>query len=365
MKSLLTSPVVAAVLLVVGCAVLTMHTGSAQQVWLWSQTAGTNSNVDPTINWAEGMAPSAVNDSARSMMAGIAKARDDWSGATAAAGTATAFTVTSNQGFGSLANLNNQQICFTPGTTNGAGVTLSVDNLTAEPINSAPSTPVGAGVMVAGTPYCVVYSNSSLAFLLRSAQGNPFNVPLGTVLDYTGDSAPNSNFALAYGQCISRTTYATYFALVATRFSNCDGVTTFGLPDLRGFLTAGLDNMGGTAANRITLGGSGINGAVVGGAGGSQNETISQAQLPAVNFQNSGITVSNPSTFTVAANNTSISAGSASLYSVNAQPTVNVTTNVSLGAIITNQGHASSGGSGTALTTMPPTFMVNKIVRIF
>ena len=46
----------------------------------WSKTANNNANADGTINWAEGQAPSTVNDSARAMMAAAAKYRDDIAG---------------------------------------------------------------------------------------------------------------------------------------------------------------------------------------------------------------------------------------------------------------------------------------------
>jgi hypothetical protein len=44
----------------------------ATGVGAWSTLAATNSAADSTINWAEGQAPSTVNDSARAMMAGLA-----------------------------------------------------------------------------------------------------------------------------------------------------------------------------------------------------------------------------------------------------------------------------------------------------
>jgi hypothetical protein len=37
--------------------------------WKWSRTAANNATADGSINWAEGQAPSTVNDSARAMMA--------------------------------------------------------------------------------------------------------------------------------------------------------------------------------------------------------------------------------------------------------------------------------------------------------
>ena len=44
----------------------------ATGIGAWSTTAATNSSADSNINWAEGQAPSTVNDSARAMMAAVA-----------------------------------------------------------------------------------------------------------------------------------------------------------------------------------------------------------------------------------------------------------------------------------------------------
>jgi microcystin-dependent protein len=43
---------------------------------------------------------------------------------------------------------------------------------------------------------------------------------------------------------------------------------------------AGVDNMGGSAANRLTTGGSGIAGTTLGATGGAETETLTLAQLP-------------------------------------------------------------------------------------
>lgn len=55
----------------------------------------------------------------------------------------------------------------------------------------------------------------------------------------------------------------------------------FPLPDLRGRGFFFLDDMGGTAANRITTAGSGIDGILPGIAGGLQNHTLTINQTPA------------------------------------------------------------------------------------
>lgn len=52
------------------------------------------------------------------------------------------------------------------------------------------------------------------------------------------------------------------------------------LPDVRGRVTIGRDNMGGTAANRITLAGSGIDGTKIGATGGVEFRVLTIGNLP-------------------------------------------------------------------------------------
>ncbi len=103
-------------------------------------------------------------------------------------------------------------------------------------------------------------------------------VPVGTVADYAGSSAP-TGWLLCYGQLVSRTTYADLFTAIGTTYGVGDGATTFGLPDCRGRVGVGKDNMGGTAASRVTTAGSGVDGATLGAVGGAQNHTLTTAQL--------------------------------------------------------------------------------------
>ncbi|ACI52187.1 Tail Collar domain protein [Gluconacetobacter diazotrophicus PA1 5] len=102
-----------------------------------------------------------------------------------------------------------------------------------------------------------------------AASGVAGSVPVGLVADFAGGTAP-AGWMLCYGQAISRATYAALFAVIDTTFGAGDGATTFGLPDLRGRVAAGVDNMGGTAANLLTMAGSSVNGVALGASGGSQ-----------------------------------------------------------------------------------------------
>lgn len=220
--------------------------------YTWSESAGANGNADGSINFLEGQAPSSLNASGRAVMATLRKWGNDISGAITTGGSSTAFTVTSHSLYDSLAHMDGQLIAFTPHTTCGATVTLNVDGLRAKPLRSAPGAELPAGVLVQGTPYLALYSNTDGAFYLRGFFGAVYAIPVGGLLDYVGSTAPNSSFVLAYGQAISRTTYATLFSLVGTTFGAGDGTTTFNVPDLRGRVTAGKDGMGGSAASRLT-----------------------------------------------------------------------------------------------------------------
>src|SRR5690349_10031902 len=183
--------------------------------WGWSRTPASNATADATINWAEGQSPSSVNDSARAMMARMAEWRDDVSGAILTSNTSTAYTLTSNQGFDTLAHMHGAMIAFVPHTTCGAAVTLSVDGLTAKPLRSSPGIELQSGMLIQGTPYVATYNNSDGVFYLRGFYALPYAVPVGGLLPYLGSSAPNSSFALPFGQAVSRTTYATLFSMLS------------------------------------------------------------------------------------------------------------------------------------------------------
>ena len=114
---------------------------------------------------------------------------------------------------------------------------------------------------------------------LSTSAGMSIAQPVGSILDYAGSTAP-VGWLLCYGQAINRTTYARLFAVIGTTYGSGDGSTTFNLPDLRGRVIPGKDDMGGTAASRITTAGCGIDGTVLGAAGGLQTNTLVTANLP-------------------------------------------------------------------------------------
>lgn len=141
--------------------------------------------------------------------------------------------------------------------------------------------------------------------------------PAGAILAYGGATAP-SGFLLCYGQAVSRSTYSVLFGIIGTSFGVGDGSTTFNLPDLRGRVPVGADDMGGTAANRFqrstTISTTNANSsATVGSASGlSVGMYISSTNVPA----NTTITSINGTTITMSANATATASGTAARFSM-------------------------------------------------
>jgi microcystin-dependent protein len=127
----------------------------------------------------------------------------------------------------------------------------------------------------------ITAANAAAARGAISAAAADRGTPVGVVMAYAGSTAP-AGWLLCAGQSVSRATYADLFGILQTTYGSVDG-NSFNLPDLRGRSVFGKDNMGGTAAGRITNAVSGVDGLVVGAAGGSQssgNTTLTVDQMP-------------------------------------------------------------------------------------
>lgn len=251
-------------------------------VYQWSLTSGSNANADPSINWAEGMSPSSVNDSARAMMSAIAGWRDDMSGQEVSTGSGTAYAVTTNQGYPATTP-DGTKISFVAHAANGASATLAADGGTAYPIWISQSVPAPAGTLVAGTPYNMTLRGGS--WFMQDMVGNPYNVALGAFMLSTAPTAPNSNFVEPAGQCISTTTYAAYWVQQGSPASGACAGGQFAIIDVRGSAVVALDTLNGSAANRLTTNGNGCGTAMttVGArcANGTESRTLTYFQIPA------------------------------------------------------------------------------------
>lgn len=191
--------------------------------------------------------------------------------------------------------------------------------------------------------------------------------PAGTILDYAGSTAPEG-YLLCYGQAVSRSTYSTLFTAIGTTYGVGDGSSTFNLPDLRGRAVFGKDNMGGSAASRITDAVSSVDGTTLGDTGGAQSHTLTTAQLPAhyhdVYLNDPGHSHggdTNSSTYTAGSGGATVAVGGAAIPSNTTGITVR---SASGGGGTANRTHTSgSTMDGDAHPILNPAIILNKIIK--
>lgn len=134
----------------------------------------------------------------------------------------------------------------------------------------------GGGEVVAippGTPVHIYSDGTNVRFVNMP--------PVGTYMDMAVTDYPNwvaSCTVVPWLKCdgtvYSVATYPFLGALLGSTFGG-NGSTTFGVPDLRGRSRLMID-----ASGRITTAGSGVDGTTIASAGGSQNQTLTAAQMP-------------------------------------------------------------------------------------
>ena len=129
----------------------------------FSTTAASNATSDTAVNQREGMAPSAVNDSARAIMALIKKWCKDWQGGLVTGGASTAFTLTTNE---VLALADGVSVKCRMHATSGASPTLNVDSTGAVAIQSVQGTALPTGALPAGSVHSFVYYAAAAAWIV-------------------------------------------------------------------------------------------------------------------------------------------------------------------------------------------------------
>lgn len=212
---------------------------TSNNVWEWSSTPGSNSTADAGINWAEGQAPSTVNDSARGMMAAVANFRKDYGGVTTT-GSANAYSVTTNSGFTALAT--GLRFSAKINATNTSTSTINVDGLGAKSIrkftSSGESALAGSELLINGR-YDFIYDTAA-----NSAAGG------WICLNPTPANATSalSNTSRLYGSSSSSTTLqeitlGTGLSMSSTTL-NTSAVTT---------VTAGTGLTGGGSGGSVTV----------------------------------------------------------------------------------------------------------------
>jgi microcystin-dependent protein len=174
--------------------------------------------------------------------------------------------------------------------------------------------------------------------------------PAGIILPYGGDTAP-SGWLLCNGQEIEKDSFLELFSAIGYKFKPESQVIPgfFAVPDMRGRLPLGADNIGGTSADVVTAGSADI----IGALDGAENKNIDISNLPEHVHD---LRDSNNNQF----------------YAIQDRQDPTTDTNVTTidGPTATNGGQKlpnsggviSSSGLGQPFNIMPPTVTVNYII---
>lgn len=218
------------------------------------------------------------------------------------AGTATAYTVTTNTQYDTLTD--GITILIRPHVVNGAAVTLSADSLTAAPIQAIPGTNLPAGFLRAFAPYIVRYSTTYSAWLLV---GLPITATAWSPGDHkwSDQEADHDMWLLKDGRSLLRTDHAALFAAIGTRYGAADA-THFNIPKMAGLGLIGRDNIDGTADDVVQISGTitttnaNVNATVGSSVGLSRGMYVLSATVPAdttiVSINGTAIVLSNAAT---------------------------------------------------------------------
>ncbi len=194
-----------------------------------------------------------------------------WAGAATGGGNTYNITIDS----AATAYYAGMQIAFISDFTNTGAAQINVTNVNGiviGPVNIFKQTSSGSTAMTGGE---MPINNVIVAEFdgTRFQMINPatYSEPAGIIKIFAGpESILPEGYLICDGAAVNRTTYASLFTAIATRYGSGDGSTTFNIPDLRGRVPAGVDNMGGVAANRLTSTTMSPDGNTLNASGGSQ-----------------------------------------------------------------------------------------------
>jgi microcystin-dependent protein len=237
---------------------------------------------------------------------------------------------------------------ITDGSVGSPGLKFNTDGTT-----GFYKTTDGIGVSVGGTKVAEFTSNG----IRKDARW------IGELIPFSGLTAPELT-VLPYGQTLSRTTYADLWAFAQTEiaagnsfYNNGNGTTTFGVGDLRGRVIAGKDDMGGSAASRLTTAATGFTTTTLGAAGGAETITLTTAQIPSHSHANTLNDPGHAHTTTASSGNAGLNAGIGGTTvagPVSTSSTIASTTGISI--------NNASAGSGNAHGNVQPTMICNYIL---
>ena len=232
-------------------------------------------------------------------------------------------------------------------TTLGLGSVATLSSIATANITDANVTTA----KIADSAVTTAKINDAAVTSAKLASGLAFTA--GMLMPYAGATAP-TGWLLCYGQSLDRTTYADLFTAIGTTYGSADG-SSFNLPDLRGRVIAGQDDMGGSSANRLTdTVTGGLNGDTLGDTGGTESHTLTSAQSGLVGHTH-GISASLEATTGGGSTSTGIDTSDSAFQGSNAPDNTSII-NVTLSAV-------GSADASEAHNNVQPTIILNYIIK--
>ena len=135
----------------------------------YSTTAGSNNSASPN-GFPEGQSPSSLNDSAREVMAALARWYQDQNGTLTSTGSSNAYVVAGNQTYAALNDIG--LLVFRANFTNTGSATLNVDSLGAKTIKKNHDQNLSSGDIEANQIVVVAYNATDDTFELICDKAN-------------------------------------------------------------------------------------------------------------------------------------------------------------------------------------------------
>jgi len=178
-------------------------------------------------------------------------------------------------------------------------------------------------------------------------------MPTGSIIPFAGNGTPPAGWLFCDGGAQFRTDEPALFAAIGTTYGS-GTATQFNVPDLRGRVVAGRDDMGsfGTAG-RLTTAGSGVNGTNLGGSGGLETHTLLTNQLAShshfgANFGGTGTAYLNAVDQRIMTSGNDGGTASYSFFRTTDAP---------------NSATTSDSGGGAAHNNVQPTIILNYLIK--
>ncbi|MBX4336509.1 phage tail protein [Bartonella raoultii] len=222
-------------------------------IYDWSHQASENTHADALINWAEGQAPSTVNNSARVMMQRMKEYLLDTGGALEgivevdATQQKTEIRLETHCQF--LEYRNGIHLRFLSRGQNVGSTSVSLNGLGSKTVYKATAlgaVPLTGGEIQRDCLYSLVFREDAWHLLnptpvVQRESTDISLYPSGFIGTFAMRNIPDG-WLICDGKAYSRITYRSLFEAIGTAWGAGDGFSTFHVPDLRGVFLRGLDS---------------------------------------------------------------------------------------------------------------------------